>query len=76
MSFPVPVGMWRLENGDWVDYVGRVVGLVKVYHWCGNDPVRKQWARVDLTHLLMYLHKGQYDQTDQEMGVRMKEELT
>ena len=40
---------------------GRVVGLVKVCHRCGNDPVRKHWARVDLTHLLMYLHKGRYD---------------
>jgi hypothetical protein len=40
---------------------GRVVGLVKVHHWCGNDPVRLHLARVDLAHLLIFLGKVRHD---------------
>jgi len=38
---------------------GRVYGLVRVHHWCGNDPVRKHIARVDLSHMLTYLQEGE-----------------
>lgn len=34
---------------------GRVYCLVRVHHWCGNDPVREHIARVDLARLLAYL---------------------
>ncbi len=40
---------------------GRVLGQVRVCHTCGNDPVREHWARVDLAHVLMYLHEGRYE---------------
>lgn len=38
---------------------GRVVGLLRVHHWCGNDPVREHVARVDLALLLEFLGEGQ-----------------
>jgi hypothetical protein len=34
---------------------GQVYGLVKVHHWCGNDPVREHLARVNLSDLLVFL---------------------
>ena len=37
---------------------GRVYGLVRVHHWCGNDPVREHIARVDLSYLLMFVGEG------------------
>jgi len=39
---------------------GRVIGLVRVWHWCGNDPIRKHLARVDVARLLMYLGEGSF----------------
>jgi hypothetical protein len=38
---------------------GRIYGLVRVHHWCGNDPVREHIARVDLALCLEYLGEGQ-----------------
>lgn len=35
---------------------GAVVGRVRVWHWCGNDPVREDVRRVDLALLAMYMH--------------------
>jgi hypothetical protein len=34
---------------------GGVYGLVKVWHWCGNDRVRRHVARVDVERLLVFL---------------------
>ena len=39
---------------------GRVFGLVRVLHWCGNDPVREHVARVDVADMLMYLREGEW----------------
>lgn len=47
------------ERGVELNSDGRVVGLVKVWHWCGNDPVRKHVARVDLAKLLAFLGEGE-----------------
>ena len=30
-------------------------GLIQIHHWCGNDPVRVQLAKVDLRQFVMYL---------------------
>jgi hypothetical protein len=27
----------------------RVLGLARIHHWCGNDPVREHIARIDLS---------------------------
>jgi hypothetical protein len=40
---------------------GRVIGLVKVHHWCGNDPIRRHIARVDLAEMMMLLDEGSFD---------------
>lgn len=37
---------------------GSVFALVRVHHWCGNDPVRFHLARVDLSSLLLLLGPG------------------
>lgn len=34
---------------------GRPIGLIRVWHWCGNDPIGRHVARVDLMDLLLYL---------------------
>ena len=38
---------------------GRIYGLVRVHHWCGNDPVREHVARVDLSHMLTFIREGE-----------------
>lgn len=37
---------------------GQVVGLLKVWHWCGNDPVRDDVRRIPLGPLLCFLREG------------------
>jgi len=39
---------------------GRVYGLVRVHHWCGNDPVREHIARVDVADMLMFVREGEW----------------
>jgi hypothetical protein len=43
------------KRGVQIQSDGRVFGLVRVHHWCGNDPVREHLARVDLSQLLVFL---------------------
>jgi len=38
---------------------GRVFGLVRVHHWCGNDPVREHISRVNIAELLKFLREGE-----------------
>ena len=49
------------RRGVELNSYGRVIGLVRVHHWCGNDPVRNHVARVDLAHLLMFFGEGRFD---------------
>jgi hypothetical protein len=37
----------------------RIYGLVKVHHWCGNDPVRERIAKVDISDMLIFLRLGE-----------------
>ena len=59
---------------------GHVYGLMKIHHWCGNDPVREHIARVDISDAMMFLHVGQTvepipepDSTVREAGGRFSE---
>jgi len=47
------------KRGIEIDSNGRVFGLCRVHHWCGNDPVREHIARVDLAHMLIFLREGE-----------------
>jgi hypothetical protein len=38
---------------------GAVIGMLPIHHYCGNDPVRKHIARVDVAQLLLYLGEGE-----------------
>ena len=49
------------KHGVEIDPEGRVIGLVAIHHWCGNDPVRRHLARVDLAYMLMFLGQGRFD---------------
>lgn len=54
---------------------GRVYGLVRVHHWCGNDPVRVHIARVDLSYLLAFVGEGQLaNSLDPDLQVRMAQQ--
>jgi hypothetical protein len=49
---------------------GRVFGLLPIWHWCGNDPVRKHVARVDIAQMLRFIDankstKGEWLGSDQ-----------
>jgi hypothetical protein len=48
------------RRGVEVSTNGRVYGLVKVHHWCGNDPVEEHIARVDVADVLMFLREGEW----------------
>jgi hypothetical protein len=47
------------RSGVEVGRDGRVYGLVRIGHFCGNDPVREHVTRVDLGFMLEYLHEGE-----------------
>ncbi len=47
------------KRGVEVEADGRVWGLVRVHHWCGNDPVREHIARVDLADMMIFLRVGE-----------------
>jgi hypothetical protein len=36
----------------------RLTVLLNIHHWCGNDPVRKHVARIDLSRLLLFTGLG------------------
>src|SRR3569832_982548 len=38
---------------------GRIWGLVRIHHWCGNDPVREHIARVDISEMMTFLRVGE-----------------
>ena len=59
-QLPVPSAglLEATKRGVEVATNGRVYGLVRVDHWCGNDPVGEHIARVDLSHLLTFLRQG------------------
>lgn len=40
---------------------GRIIGLVRVWHWCGNDSVGEHIVRVDIGHILEYLSIGEFE---------------
>jgi hypothetical protein len=47
------------KRGVEVQADGRVWGLVRVHHWCGNDPVREHIARVELSDMMVFLRVGE-----------------
>ncbi len=49
---------WLVERGVEISPDGRVYGLVKIHHWCGNDPVAGEIVRVDVADVLTYLEQG------------------
>jgi hypothetical protein len=48
-----------LQRGVELRQDGRVWALVRVHHWCGNDPVREHVAQVDLSDMMIFLRLGQ-----------------
>jgi hypothetical protein len=48
-----------INNGVELGTNGRLYGLVRVNHWCPNDPVRKHIAKVDIAKMLTYLGEDQ-----------------
>jgi hypothetical protein len=48
-----------IKRGVEVASNGRVYGLVRVHHWCGNDPVREHIARVDISDMMTFLRVGE-----------------
>jgi hypothetical protein len=47
-----------LNNGVEVASDGKVYGLVKIHHWCGNDPVEYDLRKIDIGQLLAFYHEG------------------
>lgn len=46
-----PVFQAALQRGIEVGNGGSLYGLIKIYHWCGHDPVRYDLSRVNLDEL-------------------------
>jgi len=47
------------KRGVEVGADGHVWGLVRVHHWCGNDPVREHIAKVALADMMTFLRVGE-----------------
>jgi len=61
-SLPRESEVLRLATQRGVDVLasGQVYGQLKVHHGCGNDPIRQDTRRVDLTDLLAYYGEGEF----------------
>ena len=42
-----------IKYGIEIDEHGQCFGLIKVHHWCGNDPVSQHLARINLSFLII-----------------------
>ena len=51
----------------------RLYGLVRIHHWCGNDPVREHIARVDISDMMIFLRVGEPVSTVPEAEFRGRE---
>lgn len=51
--------MEATKRGVEIGIDGRLRGLVRIHHWCGNDPVREHIARVDLADMMTFLRVGE-----------------
>lgn len=47
------------KRGVEVGVDGRIWGLVRIHHWCGNDPAREHIARIDLSDMMIFLRVGE-----------------
>jgi hypothetical protein len=56
---PVPTDLAAIralvDHGVEVASDGRAIGLVDVWHWCGNDSIHNHLARVDIGSVLEFL---------------------
>jgi hypothetical protein len=50
-----PVFLKALKHGVEVGQDGEVVGLITVYHYCGNDPYHSRTFRINLSDLAGYM---------------------
>jgi hypothetical protein len=51
------------QRGVEVARDGQVYALVRVHHWCGNDPVKDHIARVNVSDALAFLRIGSSSDT-------------
>jgi hypothetical protein len=49
-----------IRDGVEVDSKGRVFGLVRVWHWCGNDRVVRHIQRINVSRLLIFRGEGDH----------------
>ena len=63
-----------VAEGVEVDANGRVFGLMRIWHWCGNDAMRNDVRRIDLGHLLEFMREGTYARkvSDRDLGPLVK----
>ncbi|MFT5464808.1 MAG: hypothetical protein ACI8QS_003715 [Planctomycetota bacterium] len=64
-SPPAIAALWEAtRSGVEVHSSGSPVGLIRVWHWCGNDPVGRHVARVPLVELARFIEaEGHFDMT-------------
>lgn len=65
---PASVARDITEHGVEVQLDGTVYALIRVHHWCGNDPVRFHLARLDLSSLFLVLGEQKQARTT-EYGI-------
>jgi hypothetical protein len=68
-----PVLREALRRGVEVGQHGRILALVRIHHWCGNDPVQEHVAKVDLSDMMLFLRLGQPTTTVAETEFLVKE---
>lgn len=56
-STPSPLLVAAVSHGVEVNQAREVTGLVNVWHWCGNDPVRYDLVRVNIRDLVRFLNQ-------------------
>ena len=60
---PWPLQRDLYQNGIERKTDGTCIGLFKIHHWCGNDPVKLHLARGDLSSLFALVGSPQFEMT-------------
>jgi hypothetical protein len=71
MPVKSPVFQAALKHGIEINQDGNVYGILKLWHYCGNDPIRLDLRKVNLSDLAAFLHpKGATEKYSVELYIQ------
>lgn len=75
LDLPPAISRDIMKHGVEIAPDGTILALLRVHHWCGNDPVRVHFARLELASVLLLIREDNDRVTDYGVspGISMME---